>query len=121
MGYGTHKKSINSSPATSCGLRVVGLYYHNNMSETGKEYAELMAEMRDERYRQFRNITLPRLQHSTEVLSVMEDNNGFTLTTRTYGVIDFFPKADKVRVRRTNRWFGRGDQWLKKNILRCIS
>ena len=87
------------------------------MSETGKEYGEFLEERRSDNYTRFRKELLPRLKNSQEVLSIEEQNYSFILTTKKWGVVDIFPKANKVRVRRLNRWTNGVQGWAQRNLL----
>lgn len=34
------------------------------------------------------------------------------------GIIDFFPKANRLLVRKQNKWFSNGVNWIENNILK---
>lgn len=47
------------------------------------------------------------------------DGAKFTINTQTdkFGIIDFYPKANRVLVRKNNDWFSHGLKWIKSNII----
>jgi hypothetical protein len=48
--------------------------------------------------------------------SISEIQGKYTFTTEKYGVIDFFPKANKVLIRKENNWHQMGLSWLIKHL-----
>lgn len=54
-----------------------------------------------------------------EICEVYERPNGsFTFETEEFGIMDFFPKANKLLVRKYNDWKSPGLEFIKKNILK---
>ncbi len=47
---------------------------------------------------------------------VSNDPSKFTFSTETYGTIDWFPKANRVLIRKDNKWIDFGRDWLKKHL-----
>ncbi len=47
------------------------------------------------------------------------DGSKFTINTQTdkFGIIDFYPKANRVLIRKKNHWESHGLKWLKNNII----
>ena len=41
-----------------------------------------------------------------------------TISTKTdFGIVDYFPKANKILVRKFNAWLGGGTGWIKRNLI----
>lgn len=40
-----------------------------------------------------------------------------TFNTDKYGIIDYYPKADRLLIRKTNKWYHHGLNWLKQTFL----
>ena len=55
-------------------------------------------------------------------LSVKELNYGTKITigdkTDKFGIIDYFPKANKVLIRKDNRWIIGGLNWINQNLIK---
>ena len=44
-------------------------------------------------------------------------NGGFSIHTRDFGVIDIYPKSDKLLFREdNNKWIGGGIEWVCNNL-----
>lgn len=52
---------------------------------------------------------------------IVEDNHKYTIDTDTqeikFGIIDYFPKANKVLIRKKNKWVKPGLKWIIDNLL----
>ena len=52
---------------------------------------------------------------------MLENNHKYTIDTDTqeikFGIIDYFPKANKVLIRKDNRWIKPGLKWIVDNLL----
>lgn len=88
------------------------------MSGTGKEFGELVKELRENKYEHFKSKILPEITASEEVCNISEECFSFAVTTKNYGVIDIFPKANKLRIRRQNKWVKPILPWLHKYIIK---
>lgn len=88
------------------------------MSDTGKEYGELIKELRESNYESFKANKVHLLEESEEVENICEGCCSFAVTTKNYGVIDIFPKANKLRIRRQNKWVKPIMPWLNKYIIK---
>lgn len=44
-------------------------------------------------------------------------NQSYVIYSKRFGVIDFFPKANKCLLRKTQRWIKPGLEWLVRNLL----
>lgn len=92
------------------------------MSETGKEFGECVKELRQNNYECFKTDVLPLISDSKEVENISEDCFSFAVKTRNHGVIDIYPKANKIHIRKQNKWIKPILPWLRKNIVgKCIS
>ena len=67
---------------------------------------------REERQNVFESQLLPLLEEVTEVEK--RKNGSFTFYTANIGKFDFYPKADKVLFRESNRWRPNGARILRK-------
>ena len=76
--------------------------------------------MREGRLERFEESYLPQLREKYDVV-YDESNYKYTVDTDTqnnkYGVVDFFPKANKILIRRVNKWKKPGLQWIVKKLL----
>jgi hypothetical protein len=48
---------------------------------------------------------------------VEESNFKYTIKTQKYGVLDYFPKANKLLIRKDNKWVKPGLKWIITNLL----
>lgn len=99
-------------------LRVGRAILINKMSEAGKEFGEFVKELRENKYEFFKSEVLPKIIDSEEVENINEECFSFAVTTKNYGVIDIFPKANKIRIRRKNKWVKPILPWLRKYIIK---
>lgn len=87
-----------------------------DMAEIFRAQVEAVKEIREERAERFAN-WLPKLQDSDKVISITEDKYKFIINTNDYGIIDFFPKGNKVLIRNLNKWIKPGLQWIISKLL----
>lgn len=71
--------------------------------------------IREERNERFVEKMLPELKAKYEVYE--RDNGSYTIDETPFGVIDYFPKANKVLIRKDNKWHDMGMKWMRKNLL----
>ena len=71
--------------------------------------------MREERKERFEEEWLPLLREKTAVEYYFIPNN-YTMKHNNFGIIDYYPKANKVLIRKQNKWVKPGLQWLIKNF-----
>ncbi len=80
----------------------------------------LNKSLREHRIEKFMESVLPLLEKAG--FDVVESNHKYTIDTDTqeikYGVIDYFPKANKLLIRKENKWIKPGLNWMLKNLLR---
>lgn len=52
---------------------------------------------------------------------IVENNHKYTIDTDSqeirFGIIDYFPKANKLLIRNKNQWIKPGLPWILKNLL----
>jgi len=48
---------------------------------------------------------------------VKKDNHKYTVETESYGTLDYFPKANKLLFRKSNRWIKPGLKWIINNLM----
>ena len=71
--------------------------------------------LREERKERFDKKYLNKLK---EIVDVEErDNGSYTFESSTYGIVDFFPKANKLLIRTPGRWIKPAVKWIIKNII----
>jgi len=39
------------------------------------------------------------------------------VTFAEFGIVDYFPKANRILVRKGNSWFGDANGWIKRNLI----
>lgn len=74
-------------------------------------YTKVIREERSERFEKY----LPQLQEKYDVREDIADK--FTIETEKFGTVDFFPKANKILIRKRNKWIKPGLRWIRKNLL----
>lgn len=59
------------------------------------------------------------VEHLTEIgLEVTKSGKSkYIIEGTKFGTIDYFPKSDRLLVRKDNNWFDLGIVWLKENLL----
>lgn len=74
-----------------------------------------MATVRTERDERFKSEYLDRvgLQYDVRYLERMER---YTIFNTPFGDLDFYPKANKVLIRKDNKWIKPGLNWIMKNL-----
>ena len=89
--------------------------------EAGKEdndniaFGILGKAIREERSENFEDKWLKRMQIQTDI--VLRIRGCYTFTSK-YGIIDFYPKANKLLIREKNQWKKPGLKFIVSNILK---
>jgi hypothetical protein len=83
----------------------------NDLSALGK-YTKSIREGRAEK---FEEVWLGALKEKTEV--ELRDNGSYTFDSK-YGIIDFFPKANKLLIRKKNKWIKPALKFIVENIIK---
>lgn len=71
---------------------------------------------REARYEKFSDIIEPLLKKGINVTEHAGQGK-FTLEPTNFGILDFYPKANKVLIRKTNTWKTSGTAWIVRNLL----
>jgi len=71
--------------------------------------------LREERAEDFDELFLPKLESSYDV--TFRSNGSYAINSPTHGVLDFFPKANKLLIRKDNKWIKPGLKWIINNLL----
>lgn len=74
--------------------------------------------MRQERVERFEP-WLEELKASPFIISIVSDlsQSKHTITTENYGVVDYFPKANKILIRKENKWVQQGLKWIRHHLI----
>lgn len=72
---------------------------------------EALRMSRSERFRDY----LPLLEVRYDVEK--RENGSFVINSGDFGKVDFFPKCNKVLIRKDNRWLKPGLRWILNNLL----
>lgn len=91
-------------------LRIEAEQTDNDLAYLGKSTKALRAERKEK----FEETWLEKLQEQTEVTK--RDNGSYTFDSK-YGIIDFFPKANKLLIRKQNKWKKPALKFIIRNIL----
>ncbi len=81
--------------------------------------ARYRKEKREERQVKFVNSPVFDQLKDKYIMHWDDDATKFTVFTDTekHGTIDFFPKANRVLIRKENKWINSGLNWITKNLL----
>ena len=78
----------------------------------------LNKSLREHRLEKFQDFIIPLQQKGYDVV---ESNHKYTIDTDTqsirFGIVDYFPKANKLLIRKDNQWIKPGLTWIRKNLL----
>jgi len=91
-------------------LRIEAEQTDNDLAALGKYTKVLRAERKEK----FEETWLKKLQEQTKVTK--RYNGSYTFDSK-YGVIDFFPKANKLLIRKQNKWKKPALKFIVSNIL----
>lgn len=80
-----------------------------------KSFALACKALRETRSEKFLEDYLPVLK----MRFVIEErsNGSYSINTQDFGIIDYFPKANKLLIRKENRWIKPGLKWIINNLL----
>jgi hypothetical protein len=80
----------------------------------------LNGALRESRSERFLEGALPDLLRNGYDVAY-DGNHKYTIDTDSqsvkYGIIDYFPKANKLLIRKSNQWIKPGLAWINKNLL----
>lgn len=62
---------------------------------------------------------LEELKSSNKIISITsnEAQGKHTINTENFGIIDYYPKANKLLIRKENTWKTQGLRWIKARLL----
>lgn len=80
-----------------------------------KELKESIEKLRNNRLSNFESNWL--LDFAEKYNVYFRDNGSYSFETEKFGIIDYYPKANKILIRKGNKWIKPGLKWLIKNIL----
>lgn len=70
--------------------------------------------IREKRFEDFEEYWLEKLQQKTKVS--IRNKESFTIES-DYGLIDFFPRSDKILIRKRNKWKNEGLKFIINKII----
>lgn len=80
-----------------------------------KSFALLCKALREKRSERWLEDWMPVLENR---YSIEERTNGsYSITTQKFGVVDYFPKANKLLIRKNNKWKKPGLKWIINNLI----
>jgi hypothetical protein len=80
-----------------------------------KSYSIYLKSLREKRSEKFIDGWLKPLSIKYDV---KEENYKYTITTQEYGIIDYFPKKNKLLIRKKNEWKEQGLKWIINNLFK---
>lgn len=81
-----------------------------------KSFAILCKALREKRSEKFIEDYLPILQLRYEI--EQRTNGSYSINTQDFGIIDYFPKANKLLIRKDNNWIKPGLKWIFNNLIK---
>jgi hypothetical protein len=72
--------------------------------------------LREQRLERFEDEYLEKITSSPKVINYRVNTEGFTFWLNNGNILDYYPKANKVLIRRTNKWIKPGLQYLIKTL-----
>ena len=80
-----------------------------------KSFALQCKALRESRSERFIEDWLPvlSLRYSIE----RRPNGSYSINTQDHGVIDYFPKANKLLIRKDNKWIKPGLKWIVNELI----
>jgi len=80
-----------------------------------KSFGIMCKSLREQRFEKFDEVFLTRLKEKYTVEN--DGSSKFTIYTKDFGILDYFPKANKILIRKENRWKKPGLKWIVNNLL----
>ena len=93
------------------------------MSKQAEYWAQRKQEEKDRRNLKLKNFLESDWFLIDEKFEIEErDNGSFSITTDEFGILDYFPKSDKLLIRKKNQWIkSSGINWIKRHLLKQYS
>lgn len=89
----------------------------NNLKALGL----MTKSLREGRLERFQEKVLPQLLEKGYDIAYDEQNVRYTIDTaasgKSIGIVDFYPKGNKVCIRKTNKWINIGLTWIIERLL----
>lgn len=88
----------------------------NQANESDNDFVSfglLTKALRESRSERFIEDWLPLLKKK---YSITEVNHKYTIITDKFGILDYFPKANNLLIRKENKWKKPGLRWMIKNL-----
>ena len=76
-------------------------------------YTKVLREERAERFENYKDKLLQAGYNLTE----FEEQGKFTIEPTNFGTIDYYPKSNKVLIRKKNKWITGGLRWIIGSLL----
>jgi hypothetical protein len=77
--------------------------------------------LREGRLERFEDTHLTQLLRAGYDVAHIEEQGKYTIDTdiqeTKYGLVDYYPKANKILIRKQNKWIKPGLKWIIKNLL----
>lgn len=87
----------------------------SDYSDYCRDMKDFRQQHRDNRLKRFEETILPQL----EGYNVTNPTYGkYTIQTPEHGFIDIFPKANKLLIRKSNKWLNGAEKWIIRNIFK---
>lgn len=93
-------------------LKKIAYEEDNDLKHLGL-YKKFVRQSKQERFEDF----MKQLEIYEIEVDYNKDQGRATITTSEFGIVDFYPKADRVLIRKVNHWKNHGLNWLIKHLL----
>lgn len=77
-------------------------------------YTKVLKEKRAERFESYKEKLIQAGYDITEYVS----QGKFTIEPTNFGIVDYYPKSNKILIRKQNKWIERGLRWIIANLLK---
>lgn len=83
------------------------------------KYMSLMNKsLREARLEKFENYQIKLEQNNCIIIPFNGQKVVIDTQIDKYGIIDYFPKANKLLIRKDNQWYTQGLKWLITNLIK---
>ncbi len=93
-------------------------HYNSKAAEAEGIYERMRYDglaLRETRWERFEDDWLARFQERFKVEK--RENGSYSIDAGEHGVLDYYPRANKVLLRKKNKWIKPGLRWLVRNLL----
>lgn len=77
-------------------------------------YNKVIREKRTERFEKYRG----KFVDAGYTLTENESQGRITIEPTGFGIVDYYPKANRILIRKKNKWHDAGLRWLVTNLLK---